>query len=84
MLHVPTLRQKLSKIGIQGQMLSWITEFLTNRSFQVKVDTEWSSKFVQENGIPQGSITSPRLFLIMINDKKPTGYVDNVERTLFA
>jgi len=82
MLHVPTLIKKLKNIGVQGRMLSWITNFLNNRSFQVKVGSALSDKLRQENGTPQGSIISPILFIIMINDLN-TG-IDNVDLTLFA
>ena len=38
------------------------------RSIQVKIVKCYSGKFVIENGTPQGSIVSPLLFSIMIND----------------
>src|SRR6218665_2938535 len=63
-------------------MLSWITNFLNNRSFQVKVGSALSDKLRQENGTPQGSIISPILFIIMINDLNTR--IDNVDLTLFA
>ena len=59
---------KLTSLGIDGQMFNWIKSFLTGRSFQVKVANELSDTVVQENGVPQGSVISPILFIIMIND----------------
>ena len=82
MLHVPTLLNKFQKLGIVGNTFKWVESFLCNRTFQVKVGAELSDKFLQQNGTPQGSIISPLLFLIMINDI-PTG-VDGVEMSLFA
>lgn len=82
MLHVPSLLKKIQKLGICGNTFNWIDSFLSNRTFQVKVGTELSDKFMQQNGTPQGSIISPLLFLIMINDIS-TG-VDGVDMSLFA
>src|SRR6218665_1758613 len=82
MLHIPTLLRKLQNYGIVGNVANFITNFLSNRTFQVKVGTEFSNKFPQENGTPQGSVISPLLFLIMINDI-PSG-PDGVDMSLFA
>jgi len=65
-----------------GNTFNWVENFLSNRTFQVKVGAELSDKFIQQNGTPQGSIISPLLFLIMINDI-PTG-VGGVAMSLFA
>ena len=59
---------KLKQLGIQGKMYRWIEGFLSNRTIQVKVENALSSKYTLENGTPQGSVISPLLFLIMIND----------------
>ncbi|MGL4485007.1 MAG: reverse transcriptase domain-containing protein, partial [Anaerovoracaceae bacterium] len=59
---------KLYDAGVRGRMLNWINAFLKERTIQVKVDGSLSSKENVENGTPQGSVISPVLFNVMIND----------------
>ncbi len=59
---------KLNKIGIGGRMYNWILDFLFERSFQVRVGEEMSASYDILNGTPQGSVISPILFYLMIND----------------
>ena len=46
----------------------FISSFLSDRLFQVKIGSTLSDFHVQENGVPQGSIRSPVLFSIKIRD----------------
>lgn len=59
---------KLGKLGIKGQMYRWIKDFLVGRAIKVRIGNSYSEKCMIENGTPQGSIVSPLLFSIMIND----------------
>ncbi|XP_037536736.1 uncharacterized protein LOC119413748 [Nematolebias whitei] len=74
---------KMKKMGITGRMFKWIKNFLSDRQIQVRIGQDYSDKYYIENGTPQGSIVSPLLFSIMINDM-----FDGVEigmgRSLFA
>ena len=64
----PVILRKLFKYGIRGCMGFFIQNFLSNRSFRVRVGNHLSSSFMQENGVPQGGVLSVALFAIMIND----------------
>ncbi|KAI5710266.1 hypothetical protein M8J75_007113 [Diaphorina citri] len=59
---------KASQMGIQGNMLAYLSNFLTNRSFRVKVNRTFSSPKHHENGISQGSPLSCTLFNIAVSD----------------
>ena len=48
--------------------VEWIKDFLFGRVIQIRVGNQFSGKFGIENGSPQGSIISPLLFSLMIND----------------
>ena len=62
------LLYKLQKAGIKGKLLRWVREYLCNRKFNVYFDGEYSKEHEISSGVPQGSILSPLLFNIMIND----------------
>ena len=59
---------KLQNMGICGRIIKWIDNFLTNRKIQVKINSTLSTSYTVQNGVPQGSVISPLLFNIAVND----------------
>jgi ribonuclease HI len=82
MLWRPGLLYKIKQLGIRANMFKFVKAFISERTFQVQVGSVLSEIAVQQNGTPQGSIISPMLFLIMINDLKLN--IPGVELSLFA
>ena len=74
---------RLRTLGIAGRMFNWIRDFLFDRSVQVKIGSTLSGKFSVENGTPQGSVISPLIFSIMIDDIFKSVPLD-IGRSLFA
>ena len=60
--------EKLTRMEIGGRIFNWIDDFLSERTFQVRVGDQLSDILQLDNGTPQGSRLSPLLFLIQIND----------------
>ena len=58
----------LHDIGLKGRLPNFITNFLSNRSFKVRIGSVLSEPQNQEEGVPQGSILSTTLFNIKINN----------------
>ena len=72
----------LHDFGFRGGLPCFISNFLSDHLFQVKIGSTLSDFHVQENGV-QGSILSPVLFNIKINDIV-TAVLKDSESSLFV
>ena len=74
---------KLIKLKTPYYLVRILQEFLSDRSFMVKVGNNVSSERPIECGVPQGAVLSPTLFSVFINDV-PINDSKNEQTLLFA
>ncbi|XP_041484375.1 uncharacterized protein LOC121430987 [Lytechinus variegatus] len=59
---------KLNKLGFQGNIVKFLWNYLSGRSFQVRANKYLSGIQDIDEGLPQGSSLSPVLFNLMLSD----------------
>ena len=70
-------------MGLRGNLPIFISKFLENRSFKVRLGSSLSDTYEQEVGVPQGSILSVSLFSIKISNIA-NSVLSDVESSLFV
>lgn len=75
---------KLWKVGIWGVPHQWFPSYSTSGRHSVRIGGYLSDNDILNNGVPQGSVIGPILFLIYKNDSylccfngKPTSFADD-------
>ena len=70
------LLASMLKKGVPARFVQWVKAFLTNRQAKVRLGGAFSKNRLFREGVPQGSVLAPLLFLFVIdslNDRLPVG-----------
>ncbi|XP_051253585.1 uncharacterized protein LOC127362195 [Dicentrarchus labrax] len=62
------LRDKLTEMGMDQLLVTWITDYLTERPQYVRLKGCTSDTVVSSTGAPQGTVLSPALFTLYTSD----------------
>ena len=67
--------------GIRGKLFRWRSDFLSNRTFNVRIGSTYSDTYDIDTGVPQGAILSPLLISLLLSDPSS---VKNVHFLFYA
>ena len=82
--------EKLKKLGLDTKFCNILCSYLTERKCCVRIGKEVSSELEINDGVPQGSVLGPLLFLVYINDiddiadLNPTLFADDILSLIIA
>ena len=62
------VKYKRLQLRLPAKVIRWLSDFLVGKVIQVKVDGFLLSKIYPKAGVLQGSVLSPLIFLIYVND----------------
>jgi hypothetical protein len=72
----PGLLYKLAKLQFSNSLIKLISSFLSQRKFRVSVEGKLSTPRYMQAGMPQGSVLSPTVYNLYINDTPKTPVVN--------
>ena len=76
--------EKLQAVGVAGDLLCWIKDYLADRSQVTVVNGFQSETLPVKFGVPQGSVLGPSLFLLFCNNLPDIAGVIECEIHMYA
>ena len=66
--HKGVLHKCQHEFGLTGNILKWLTSYLSDRKQRVKIGESYSTVLKTNAGCPQGSVLGPLLAILYLND----------------
>ena len=82
--HSTLLHRLKTWFGFDGTTLSWLSSYLSSRSFAVSAHGSLSPTFSSSHGVPQGSVLGPLLFILYTTPLSALISSTPVEHHLYA
>ena len=80
----PQLIEAITSFGISGFLLSWISDYLSNRLQRVVLEGASSTPSKVTSGVPQGSILGPLLFILFMDSLNSVTLSPGTKLILYA
>ena len=74
-----TLLNKLRQLRLDPKLINWIESYLTGRTQRTLVNSIYSDYLPVQQGVPQGSVLGPLLYIIYAND-----IIDRIQNSSFT
>ena len=76
-LWIKGLKYKIQTLDINSNIKAWLCDFITGRSFKIKLNRTLSDNFCISAGVPQGAILRPILYILYTSDIPRQEILDN-------
>ena len=77
------IMRDLHQAGLRGRLPIFVSEYLKDRKFKVRIGSTLSDEFCTEEGVPQGGVLAVTCFGLKINDL-PRHIPEDIFRALFV